>query len=66
MAEIADVIGTEYATAAEKSKASAFDTEDSAPVIQLANRIIEDAYVCGASDIHIEPHEHNVVCCQEN
>ncbi|PIP60071.1 MAG: hypothetical protein CO175_08740 [Verrucomicrobia bacterium CG_4_9_14_3_um_filter_43_20] len=61
MAEIADVIGTEYAGAGEKNKSSAFESEDSAPVIQLANRIIEDAYVCGASDIHIEPHEHTVV-----
>ena len=31
--------------------------EESAPIIQLANRIIEDAYLCGASDIHIEPFE---------
>ncbi len=32
-------------------------TEESAPIVQLANRIIEDAYVRGASDIHIEPQE---------
>ena len=32
--------------------------EESAPIIQLANRIIEDAYMCGASDIHIEPFEN--------
>ena len=31
--------------------------EESAPIIQLANRIIEDAYLCGGSDIHIEPFE---------
>jgi type IV pilus assembly protein PilB len=31
--------------------------EESAPVIQLTNRIIEDAYYSGASDIHIEPQE---------
>jgi len=31
--------------------------EESAPIIQLANRIIEDAYFSGASDIHIEPFE---------
>ncbi len=31
--------------------------EESAPVIQLANRIIEDAYYSGGSDIHIEPME---------
>lgn len=33
------------------------DAEESAPIIQLANRIIEDAYYSGASDIHIEPFE---------
>jgi type IV pilus assembly protein PilB len=31
--------------------------EESAPVIQLTNRVIEDAYYSGASDIHIEPGE---------
>ena len=31
--------------------------EESAPIIQLANRIIEDAYFTGGSDIHIEPFE---------
>lgn len=35
--------------------------EDSAPIIQLANRIIEDAYYCGASDIHIEPREKELI-----
>ncbi len=33
------------------------DVEESAPIIQLANRIIEDAFYSGASDIHIEPFE---------
>jgi type IV pilus assembly protein PilB len=31
--------------------------EESAPIIKLANRIIEDAYYSGGSDIHIEPYE---------
>jgi type IV pilus assembly protein PilB len=31
--------------------------EESAPIIKLANRIIEDAYFSGGSDIHIEPFE---------
>ena len=30
-------------------------SEESGPIIQLANRIIEDAYFGGASDVHIEP-----------
>jgi len=33
------------------------DAEESAPIIQLANRIIEDAYYSGGSDIHVEPFE---------
>ena len=37
------------------------ENEDSAPIVKLGNRIIEDAYVQGSSDIHIEPGETNVV-----
>lgn len=37
------------------------ESNDSAPVIRLTNRIIEDAYVCGASDIHIEPSEKELI-----
>jgi type IV pilus assembly protein PilB len=36
-------------------------TEESGPIIQLSNRIIEDAYFAGASDIHIEPQEKEVI-----
>lgn len=32
--------------------------DDSSPIVQLANRIIEDAYFSGGSDIHIEPFEN--------
>jgi type IV pilus assembly protein PilB len=35
--------------------------EESGPIIQLANRIIEDAYFMGTSDIHIEPQEKEVI-----
>ncbi|HEY4988838.1 MAG TPA: ATPase, T2SS/T4P/T4SS family, partial [Opitutaceae bacterium] len=42
-------------------KAADLESEDSAPIIQLANRIIEDAYICGASDIHIEPMEKDLL-----
>jgi len=35
--------------------------EDSAPIIQLVNSLIEAAYAMGASDIHIEPAEEEVV-----
>ena len=36
-------------------------TEDSGPIIQLSNRIIEDAYFAGTSDIHIEPWEKEII-----
>jgi len=42
-------------------KAEELESEDSAPIIQLANRIIEDAYICGASDIHVEPLEKELL-----
>ncbi len=37
------------------------DSEAAAPVILLVNKIIDDAIECGASDIHIEPWEREVV-----
>lgn len=36
-------------------------TEDSGPILQLANRVIEDAFYAGASDIHIEPQEKELL-----
>src|SRR5215207_9523890 len=53
-------IGAEYA----ESEADIRDedvSEESGPIIQLANRIIEDAYFSGTSDIHIEPQEKEIV-----
>ncbi len=35
--------------------------ENSAPIVRLTNRIVEDAHTQGASDIHVEPQEINVV-----
>ncbi len=62
MADIADVIGAEYATGSDGGlSADDIDDEESAPIIQLANRIIEDAYVSGSSDIHIEPQENDLL-----
>jgi type II secretory ATPase GspE/PulE/Tfp pilus assembly ATPase PilB-like protein len=60
---VADVISTAYNTDGEVGEVSAADleSEDSAPIVQLANRIIEDAYISGASDIHIEPQEKNLI-----
>jgi type IV pilus assembly protein PilB len=60
---VAEVISTAYETDAEggELKAADLESEDSAPIIQLANRIIEDAYISGASDIHIEPMEKDLL-----
>ena len=61
--EVKDLIAgayTEGGTGGEV-KAADLESEDSAPIIQLTNRIIEDAYVSGASDIHIEPMEKDLL-----
>jgi type II secretory ATPase GspE/PulE/Tfp pilus assembly ATPase PilB-like protein len=59
---VAEVISTAYTTegGAEVSAAD-LESEDSAPIVQLANRLIEDAYISGASDIHIEPQEKDLM-----
>src|SRR5687768_445553 len=59
---VAEVISSTYAPlrSSEISVAD-LEREDSAPIIQLTNRIIEDAYVCGASDIHIESTEKDLL-----
>ncbi|MFZ5495899.1 MAG: ATPase, T2SS/T4P/T4SS family [Verrucomicrobiota bacterium] len=61
--EVTDLIAGAYTEggAGGEVKATDLESEDSAPVIQLANRIIEDAYVAGASDIHIEPQEKELI-----
>jgi type IV pilus assembly protein PilB len=60
---VADVISNAYSLDGGTSAISAADleNEDSAPIVQLTNRIIEDAYISGASDIHIEPMEKDLV-----
>ena len=60
----AEALGAELAEKASKVEKIELEDgaeKDSAPVIQLANRIIEDAYSRGASDIHVEPFESDVV-----
>ncbi|HTX65029.1 MAG TPA: ATPase, T2SS/T4P/T4SS family [Opitutaceae bacterium] len=59
--EVAELIGTAYAGGSGEVKAEELESEDSAPIIQLANRIIEDAYISGASDIHVEPLEKELL-----
>lgn len=57
---LVDVIGEEYTEAAEQAEIGELE-EESAPIVMLANRIIEDAYIQGASDIHIEPQENELM-----
>lgn len=55
-------IGAEYGEHAAEGELKEDDVnEESGPIIQLANRIIEDAYFSGTSDIHIEPQEKEVI-----
>jgi len=59
---VAEVISTAYdGDGTSEIKAADLESEDSAPIVQLANRIVEDAYVSGASDIHIEPMEKELL-----
>ncbi len=59
--EVADLIGSAYTGEGGEIKAEELESEDSAPIIQLVNRIIEDAYIAGASDIHVEPQEKELM-----
>jgi type IV pilus assembly protein PilB len=61
IAEVAELIGTAYSPTGGEVKTEELESEDSGPIIQLANRIIEDAYICGASDIHVEPLEKELL-----
>lgn len=47
-------------TEVDAAKASASDEDDSAPIIKLANLIIQEAVKMRASDIHVEPFEDRV------
>ncbi len=58
--DVVSQIGSEFATDESEGKEENV-SEDSAPIVQLANRIIEDGYYAGTSDIHIEPWEKHVI-----
>ncbi len=58
--DVVGAIGKEYGPDAEEDAESDV-SEESAPIVQLANRIIEDAYYLGTSDIHIEPWEKEII-----
>jgi type IV pilus assembly protein PilB len=59
--DVVDQLGAQFDEDEVELKDEDLENEDSAPIIQLANRIIEDAYFAGASDIHIEPWEKELV-----
>jgi type IV pilus assembly protein PilB len=59
--DVVGKIGVEFQEVEKELEGQDSTTEESAPIIQLANRIIEDAYLSGASDIHIEPWEKEVL-----
>jgi len=54
-------IGAEYGGEGEVELKDDDFSEESGPIIQLANRIIENAYFSGTSDIHVEPQEKEVI-----
>lgn len=57
-ASLSEKLTAEFGTAVETVQISEDVDENSSPVVQLVNNIIEDAYLRGASDIHIEPREN--------
>src|SRR3954465_6026124 len=59
--DVVDQLGAQFDEVESDIKDEDLENEESAPIIQLSNRIVEDAYFAGASDIHIEPWEKEVV-----
>jgi len=60
--DVVQQIGAEFGGGEVEADLHADDVnEESGPIIQIANRIIEDAYYTGTSDIHIEPQEKDIV-----
>jgi type IV pilus assembly protein PilB len=59
--DVVTAIGAEYGDHTETEIAGEDVNEESGPIIQLANRIIEDAYFVGTSDIHVEPQEKEII-----
>ncbi|MCY3021645.1 MAG: GspE/PulE family protein, partial [Planctomycetota bacterium] len=60
MADLETELGRLYEVSAEMVL-SGDASEESAPIIMLVNKLIDDACEAGASDIHIEPWENEVV-----
>jgi len=61
VSRVTEAVEEEYGAAEHGESAQEYeDDENSGAIVKLGNRIIEDAYVKGASDIHIEPFENKV------
>ena len=58
--EVVQQIGAEFGKTGDEASSEEVN-EESGPIIQLGNRVIEDAYYLGASDIHVEPQEKEMV-----
>jgi type IV pilus assembly protein PilB len=58
--DVVEKIGIEFG-ATDDLKEEDLASEESGPIIELGNRIIEDAYFAGTSDIHIEPWEKDLI-----
>ncbi len=58
--DVVEKIGAEFGAVVEAGSDEDV-SEESGPIIQLANRIIEDAYYAGTSDIHVEPQEQSII-----
>lgn len=57
--DVMESLNIDYDQDGEEGELSEEDLEnDNSPIVQLASRIIEDAYFSGGSDIHIEPFEN--------
>jgi type IV pilus assembly protein PilB len=60
-ADVVEAVGVEFDEGDSEFADGDIESEESAPIIQLAGRIIEDAHREGTSDIHIEPWEKEVI-----
>jgi len=59
LGDVVKAMGIDFAEKEEVISEDDFTDEESAPVIKLANRIIEDAYYSDGSDIHLDPFEND-------
>ena len=57
--DVMETLNIDFEHGGDEKELSEEDLEnDNNPIVQLASRIIEDAYFSGGSDIHIEPFEN--------